>query len=131
MNHDNNLILPQDRMRRECALRRTTMAESIMAAWTALKAELEARKRELGEAVRAYPTPIARCDDQLPEAIAQRDAAAQRLRSALEVEGSRAELAAAQWRDRVREFALRIGPVDEDAALEATRRRLLAALEAR
>ena len=42
----------------------------MVEAWTALMGELEARKRELGEAVRAYPTPIARCDDQLPKAIA-------------------------------------------------------------
>jgi hypothetical protein len=107
------------------------VAESIMEAWAALRGELEARKRELGEAVRAYPTPLARCDDQLPKAIAQRDAAARLVRSAIEVEGARAELAIVQWRDRVRDFALRIGPVDDDAALEATRRRLLAALEAR
>ena len=107
------------------------MAESIVEAWTALMGELEARKRELGEAVRAYPTPIARCDDQLPKAIAQRDAAAMLVRSAVEVEGSRAALSTAQWRERVRDFALRLGAAEDDAALEETRRRVLVALEAR
>ena len=107
------------------------MAESMMEAWAALMGELEARKRELGEAVRAYPTPIARCDDQLPRAIAQRDAAARLVRSAAEVEGARSALSTGQWRERVRDFALQLGAADDDAALEATRRRVLAALEAR
>jgi len=131
MNRENNVILPQARLRRECALRRTTVAESMMEAWAALMGELEARKRELGEAVRAYPTPIARCDDQLPRAIAQRDAAARLVRSAAEVEGARSALSTGQWRERVRDFALQLGAADDDAALEATRRRVLAALEAR
>jgi hypothetical protein len=130
MNRENNVILPQDRLRRECRLRRATVAESMMEAWAALMGELEARKRELGEAVRAYPTPIARCDEQLPRAIAQRDAAARLVRAAIEVEGSRREIAMAQWRERVRDFALQLGAADDDAALEAKRRRVLAALEA-
>ncbi len=107
------------------------MAESVVEAWTALMGELGARKRELGEAVRAYPTPIARCDDQLPKAIAQRDAAAMLVRSAVEVQGSRAALSTAQWHERVRDFALRLGAAEDDAALEETRRRVLVALEAR
>jgi len=131
MNHENNVILPQDRLRRECAFAEGEVAEPIMEAWTQLVGELEARKRELGEAVRAYPTPIARCDDQLPKAIAQRDAAAVLVRSATEVESSRPALSMAQWRERVRDFALRLGAADDDGALEATRRRVLAALEAR
>jgi hypothetical protein len=107
------------------------VAESVMQAWTALMGALEARKRELGEAVRAYPTPIARCDDQLPKAIAQRDAAALHVRSALEIDVARAHLPGARWRERVRDFALQLGAVDDDAALEATRRRILEAIEAR
>jgi hypothetical protein len=107
------------------------MAESMMEAWGALMGELEARKHELGEAVRAYPTPIARCDDQLPKAIAQRDAAARWVRWAIELEGARPALSMAQWRERVRDFAQQLGVADDDAALEAKRRRVLAALEAR
>jgi hypothetical protein len=107
------------------------MAGSVGDDWAALVAALEARKRELGDAVRAYPTPIARCDDQLPKAIALRDAAAGHVRSALEIEGARGDLPGERWRARVREFALELAAVDDDAALEATRRRILEALEAR
>jgi hypothetical protein len=46
----------------------------------ALRAELQRRSRELNEAVRAYPSPIARCDDQLPKLLSQRDAAARNLK---------------------------------------------------
>ena len=40
-----------------------------------LMRRLEQGSRDLHEKVRAYPTPIARCDDQLPKYIALRDAA--------------------------------------------------------
>jgi hypothetical protein len=60
------------------ATRETTLEED----WSALRARLEERRRELHEAVRAYPSPIARCDDQLPKLIAQRDAAQQACRLA-------------------------------------------------
>jgi len=41
---------------------------------------LHARCRELNELIRTYPSPIARCDDQLPKFIALRNAAAALLR---------------------------------------------------
>jgi len=53
--------------------------------WARLKARLEERRRELHEAVRSYPSPIARCDDQLPKLIAQRDAAVRACRLADEL----------------------------------------------
>lgn len=104
------------------------MAESIMDAWAALRARLEGRKRELSEAVRAYPTPIARCDDQLPKAIAQRDAAARLARAALEIDASRAALRDAEWHERVRDFAAQLASAEDDGACDAAR--VLAALGA-
>jgi hypothetical protein len=46
----------------------------------ALPERLHARCRELNELIRRYPSPIARCDDQLPKFIALRNAAAALLR---------------------------------------------------
>jgi hypothetical protein len=106
------------------------MDESIAEAWKELLASLEARKRELADDVRSYPTPIARCDDQLPGAIAQRDEAARLLGAALEIEGSRSAAADARWRERARDFAARLDAAG-DAALSAARSRVLAWLDAR
>jgi ribosomal protein L29 len=46
----------------------------------ALHALLERRARELSDEVAHYPTPIARCDEQLPKLIEQRGEALARLR---------------------------------------------------
>jgi hypothetical protein len=48
-------------------------AQSVAAIWTGLKAHLAERFRQLNSDIRHYPTPIARCDDQLPKLIEQRD----------------------------------------------------------
>lgn len=52
---------------------------SAIAAWSELKACLERRSKELSEEVRNYPTPIARCDEQLTKLIEQRTRAFDRL----------------------------------------------------
>ncbi len=62
------------------------MDATFEADWRSLKAKLDERRRELHEAVRAYPSPIARCDDQLPKLIAQRDAALRACRLAEELD---------------------------------------------
>jgi hypothetical protein len=58
------------------------MTESIPEILAALRAQLERRSKELNASVRAYPSPIARCDDQLPRLLDQRDRAARNLRLA-------------------------------------------------
>jgi hypothetical protein len=45
-----------------------------------MKAELERRLRELAEDIRNYPTPIARCDEQLTALLEQRSGLIARLR---------------------------------------------------
>src|SRR5262252_2476349 len=54
----------------------TTVAaatDSVGEAWDALLGHLETRFRQCCDELRHYPTPIARCDDQLPKLIEQRD----------------------------------------------------------
>ncbi len=60
----------------------TNPQESIAALWAELKEHLEARFRELNDEIRHYPTPIARCDDQLTKLIEQRDHARAKLERA-------------------------------------------------
>ncbi len=52
----------------------------------ALCRDLERRARALQEEVRAYPTPIARCDEQLPKLIERRTRAIALWREAAELE---------------------------------------------
>ena len=47
--------------------------------WAQVKARLAANLAQLSEEVRAYPSPIARCDDQLPRLLERRAAAQRRL----------------------------------------------------
>jgi hypothetical protein len=67
--------------------------------WQAMRRRLDVDARELSRAVRAYPTPIARCDEQLPLLIAQRDAAVRRAAQAADID-------AAADDDRARRIAL-------------------------
>ena len=53
-------------------LRSPERLDAIVAIWTERKGHLAARFRALSEEVRHYPTPIARCDDQLPKLLEQR-----------------------------------------------------------
>ena len=74
--------------------------DPVLEAWRALRSGLEERARALADEVRAYPTPIARCDDQLPGLIARRTEAFAALREVEALERERESLGEAQWRER-------------------------------
>jgi hypothetical protein len=105
----------------------SAVIEPIDAAWMTLRARLEARGRELHEEVHSYPTPIARCDEQLTKAIEDRDAAFRRLRSADDLDQMRNAVARDAWLARLCEFVTALD-VAEDEAASAVRRRLLTLL---
>ena len=69
-------------------------------AWRSLRERMEDRARALADEVRAYPTPIARCDDQLPGLIARRTEAFAALREVEALEREREALGEAQWHAR-------------------------------
>src|SRR5262245_3647434 len=101
------------------------MGPDVDEAWAELRNCLEARSRELHDEVHSYPTPIARCDEQLPHLIAQRDAAFRLLREAGALDVARPRLAPDAWLSRLRVFAAGVQAV-EDAALLAARERFVA-----
>lgn len=103
------------------------MDERIDETWTALRGALAAYARALDDEVRSYPTPIARCDEQLTKAIADRDAAYRQLRRAEDLDRERDTLGQRQWRARLREFTRPDAP-DESTTLAAARGRLADAL---
>ena len=53
---------------------------SVAAAWGHLRACLEYQSAALSAEVRAYPTPIAGCDEQLTELLARRSRVIERLK---------------------------------------------------
>jgi hypothetical protein len=74
--------------------------DPVLEAWRSLRTRLEDRARALAEEVRAYPTPIARCDDQLPGLIARRSEAYAALREFEALERERESLDPAEWHER-------------------------------
>jgi hypothetical protein len=90
--------------------------EAGRALWQRVKARLAAKLEELSGEVRAYPSPIARCDDQLPRLLERRAAANMRSRLAGEraVEG----FSEAQFAALIEEFTR---DDDEDGELAALR----------
>lgn len=101
------------------------MADDVDDAWAALRECLEARSREWHDELRAYPTPIARCDEQLTRVIEERDAAFRRVRLASDLEVNRAGISRAEWLGRLRQFAADLEA--DDAQVDVARARLIAA----
>lgn len=66
-----------------------TMVDPVFEAWSELKTYIDRRSRELSEEVRTYPTPIARCDEQLTKLIEQRAGAFNQLKLLLEIAPAR------------------------------------------
>jgi hypothetical protein len=102
------------------------MADDVDDAWTALRQCLEARGRELHDELRSYPTPIARCDEQLTRVIEERDAAFRQLRLAGDLEADRAVVGHAEWLGQLQRFAATLDANDEQVG--AARARLVAAM---
>src|SRR6266478_1144074 len=69
----------------------------LIAAWSELRSYLEGRSRELNEEVRNYPTPIARCDEQLTKLIEQRTRAINNLRLMIDAGSAQAGDADQRW----------------------------------
>jgi len=85
--------------------------DSVGGVWAALRHHLESRFRQSCEELRHYPTPIARCDDQLPKLIEQRDHARAELERMTAIGGA----AAAVTADAARRFLAAARPTDDDA----------------
>jgi hypothetical protein len=96
--------------------------------WGGLRAHLAHRFRELNAEIRRYPTPIARCDDQLPKLIEQRDHVRAELERMAAIEAGPAAPAAPPC-EEVAGFLGAAAPSDDDTELEL-RARLEAELAA-
>jgi len=97
--------------------------------WTDLKNHLAERFRQLSDELRHYPTPIARCDDQLPGLIEHRDHARRELERMSAIEAGSAASPALLFRE-IERFVERATAAGDDTEREL-RVRLLAALAAK
>jgi hypothetical protein len=91
-----------------------------------LRDHVEARFRQASDEVRGYPTPIARCDEQLPALIEQRDRARLERERALAVDAASRDEAA--FTRALEQFLAIAGAADDEPGL-ALRRRLRADLQ--
>jgi hypothetical protein len=129
INSKNKFILLAAARCRQCApTEGSAMVDPVEDAWTTLRRRLRSRSLALYDEVRTYPTPIARCDEQLTKAIEERDAAFRSTRLADELDRARHAGARHEWLPRLRAFVACVA-ADDDEGTAAACRRLLAALE--
>jgi hypothetical protein len=104
-------------------------AQSVVDLWTELRRHLGRRSSELNAEIRAYPSPIARCDDQLPKLLEQRARAVRLLHAAIELDAQVAASAVeATWLERLQEFLSGPDAATDDDAETELRSRLSVAL---
>src|SRR5438105_3046822 len=99
----------------------------VIAAWSELKNYLARRSKELSEEVRNYPTPIARCDEQLTKLIEQRTRAVSQLKLAIEA-GPAQSNPGDRWLAALDQFLMSPQAAADDEIEIAIRSRLRAAL---
>jgi flagellar biosynthesis chaperone FliJ len=101
---------------------------SLIAAWSELKSYLERRSRELHEEVRNYPTPIARCDEQLTKLIEQRTRTNDNLRRVIDAGPAQSGHADQRWLAALDAFIADPQSATDDETEIAIRSRLSATL---
>ncbi len=105
-----------------------TVLDPVIAAWSELKSYLDRRSKELSNEVRNYPTPIARCDEQLTKLIEQRARANNQLKLAIEAGPTQSSHADRRWLVALDEFLMSPQAFTDDEIEIAIRSRLRAAL---
>ena len=102
--------------------------DPVVAAWSELKIYLDRRSKELSEEVRNYPTPIARCDEQLTKLIEQRAGAINQLKLLLEAAPARSGPLGRRRLAALEAYLMRPRAFPDDEIEIALRSRLSAAL---
>ena len=104
------------------------VSDPVVAAWSELKTFLDRRSKEIIEEVRNYPTPIARCDEQLTKLIEQRANAINELKLLLEAAPARSGLAERRRLAALDAYLMRPRAFPDDEMETALRSRLSVAL---
>ena len=101
---------------------------AIAEAWSRLRVHLHARCRVLNDEVSRYPTPIARCDEQLTALLEQRSRAARHRRFADAADEAVRNAPAADRVEALTGFLRKTADATDDASERALRRSLEDAL---
>ena len=104
------------------------LLDAVIDCWSELECYLERRSRELNAEVRAYPTPIARCDDQLPKLLEQRGRANAQLQLARAADAAAPSIGSGPWLEARRQVLASPMVIEDDETESAIRARLQAAL---
>lgn len=102
--------------------------DPVVAAWSELKIYLDRRSKKLSDEVRNYPTPIARCDEQLTKLIELRAGAINQLKLLLEAAPTRSGTLGRRRLAALEAYLLRPQAFSDDEIEIALRSRLRAAL---
>ena len=84
-------------------------------AWQSFASHLQARAAEINDEVAHYPTPIARCDEQLSKLLEQRSRVFRQLKEVRMLGAMPAGALAPRWIASVSEFCADLEPCDDDA----------------
>jgi MoxR-like ATPase len=104
------------------------IVEPVVTAWSELKIYLDRRSKELSEEVRNYPTPIARCDEQLSKLIEQRAGAIDEMKLLLEAAPARSGPPGRRRLEALEAYLMRPRAFPDDELETALRSRLRAAV---
>lgn len=116
-------------MNETVAFARSHVEEARQDAWAALAAWLAETARRLDGEVREYPSPIARCDAQLPKLLEQRGRAHEALREMAHWDGRGQGAEGAPSPEAIGAI-LEAGPATDEEAEAALRERLRSSLHA-
>jgi hypothetical protein len=100
-------------------------ANAVAEAWATFREHLEARVREINEEVAHYPTPIARCDEQLTKLLEQRARVFRQKNVAAELGPMPFRDTDADWLRRLSDYVAKLEPCGDDDIEAALRARLL------
>jgi hypothetical protein len=106
-----------------------SLADPVEQAWSALRTYLARKRRELNDEVSGYPTPIARCDEQLPKLLEQRAQAVRQMRLADDANEGATSYETADRLQRLAQFLLISESSEDDDVEHALRRRLADAID--
>jgi hypothetical protein len=105
--------------------------DAVADAWAMFRAHLDARIREINEEVAHYPTPIARCDEQLTKLLEQRARIFRQRNAAADLGPMPSDAASADWLLRVGDYLTTLEPCVDDDVETMLRRRIASLTSAR